>query len=228
MKRPSDANCAHTPRRRIVVAVLILTAALMCVAAASALVRHNRVSRANERAVALGLAPTRASVSLRDRCVARAIDEYDASTDPGKAGIPPRAFRFVIPKACALGIRRGLVRDSGSFSGNAWPLFNEAGNRYGKARIQMMIFTELAVVPYRLKRTAAAVTRFDRCLAMGFSAYDATPAEVKQASPPRATFFRIVRRACTIGIRRGLIPESGAPSRSTTAALLRQAELPAG
>ena len=66
------------------------------------------------------------------------------------------------PMACDLAIDRGVVRSDGTLSANFFDLFNEAGNRFGKARIQKMMFTELAVYPYRLAPSAREVTRWDR------------------------------------------------------------------
>ena len=212
-------------RRRFVVVILILAGALLCAGAAGAFLKHKRVSRANHLAVHYGLAQSSHNVSLQARCVARAVEEYDHSTDPGKAGIPPQAFRFLAPKACALAIQRGLVRSDGELSadGNSGQLLAEAGNKFGKARVQRMIFTELAVSPYHLAQSKSQVTRWDRCVAMGFSGYDAQQQRVKEGLPPRAVFVRAVRQACTIGMRRGLIPESGAPSVNVLRSLMAQA-----
>jgi hypothetical protein len=217
---------APTPRRRrFVVAILILTGALLCAGVAGAFLKHKRVSRGNHLAVRYGLASSSGNVSLQARCVARALDGYNHSTDPGKAGIPPQAFRFLAPRACALAIRRGLVRSDGELSanGNSGQLLAEAGNQFGKERMQKMVFTELAVSPYHLARSNSEVTRWDRCLAMGFSGYDAQQQRVKEGLPSRALFMRAVRQACTIGVRRGLIPESGAPSVDVLRSLMAQA-----
>jgi hypothetical protein len=83
------------------------------------------------------------------------------------------------------------------------------------------MFNELAVTPYRLARPGH-VTRLDRCDAMGYSAYDQlTPAQ-SASYPPRGRFFAAVRYACTVGIKRGMVPPSGAPTRSDTATLLSE------
>jgi hypothetical protein len=44
---------------------------------------------------------------------------------------------------------------------------------------------------------------------MGYSGWDAQLS--KDGLPPRAAFRRAIRRACTIGIERGIVPASGAP-----------------
>jgi hypothetical protein len=210
-------------RRRFVVVILILAGALLCAGAAGAFLKHKSVSRANHLAVHYGLAQSSHNVSLQARCVARAVEEYVHSTDPGKAGIPPQAFKFLAPKACALAIQRGLVRSDGELNTNGNQLIVEAGNKFGKAWVQRMIFTELAVSPYHLAQSKSQVTRWDRCVAMGFSGYDAQQQRVKEGLPPRAVFVRAVRQACTIGMRRGVIPESGAPSVDVLRSLMAQA-----
>jgi hypothetical protein len=137
--------------------------------------------------------------------------------------MPPQAFKFLAPKACALAIQRGLVRSDGELNADGNQLIVEAGNRFGKARVQTMIFTELAVSPYHLARSTSQVTRWDRCVAMGFSGYDAQQQKVKEGLPPRAVFARVVRSACTIGVRRRLIPRSGVPSLDVLRSLMAQA-----
>ena len=98
----------------------------------------------------------------------------------------------------------------------------EVGTRLGTARLQTMVFTELAITEYHLARPGH-VTRWDRCAAMGYSGYDALPAKVKSGLIPRARMFRAVRTMCAIGIARGLVPPSGAPTRRNTALLLAEA-----
>jgi hypothetical protein len=219
---------APTPRRRrFVVAVVVLAGLLLFAGAASAFLKHKRAGRVNGLAVHYGLASSSDNVSLQARCVARAFEEYDRSTDPSKAGMPLETFKFLAPKACALAIQRGLVRSDGELHANGNQLIVEAGNKFGKARLQRMIFTELAVSPYHLARSKSQVTRWDRCVAMGLSGYDAQQRRVKDGLPPRAIFVRAVREACTIGVRRGLIPESGVPSLDVLRSLMAEAITPA-
>jgi len=53
------------------------------------------------------------------------------------------------------------------------------------------------------------VTRWDRCIAMGYSAWDMRPSTTHK--PPRDLFRRVVREACTVGITRGIVPRAGSP-----------------
>jgi hypothetical protein len=56
---------------------------------------------------------------------------------------------------------------------------------------------------------------------MGLSGYDAQQLAVDV--PPRTLWVRAVRYACTNGLRRGLIPPSGAPKQAVVSALMRDA-----
>jgi hypothetical protein len=203
---------AGSPRReRFVVIVLIITAVLLSATGISALVRQTHES------------PNADPVA---QCKADALDWYAHTTDPGKAGFGPRAYGFLVPRACALAARKGVLRSDGSIAGTDLDnLIVEAGNEFGTARVQKMMFTELAVSPYRLAPAAKLVTRWDRCVAMGYAGYDAQQEEIKKGLPARATFFATVRRACSIGIRRRLIPPSGAPSVPVLQMLMAEAAL---
>jgi hypothetical protein len=75
--------------------------------------------------------------------------------------------------------------------------------------LETLVFDELAVAQYHLAREGE-VTRRDRCVAMGYGSWDAQPS--KERLPPRQTFRRVVRKACTIAVERGIMPASGFPA----------------
>ena len=154
--------------------------------------------------------------ALAARCTDVMRDDYKRSGDPGKAGLPPNAFAIAAPRACALGVERGLVASDGTMSEQAGrELALAVIRRMGVQRFHTLAFNELAVQTYRLA-TPGKVTRLDRCLAMGYSAWDAQPD--KANLPPRPLFRHAVRAACAIGIKRGIIPASGAPVPNSPAA----------
>jgi hypothetical protein len=184
---------------------------------------HHRVARANLLAVKYGVAQSKNHVSLIARCIGALRNDYDTSSAPGKAGLPPHAFAFLAPKLCARGVEEGIVKPDGMMSyDDAVNVAREVSTRIGVSRLQTMIFTELAITQYQLAQRGH-VTRWDRCAAMGYSAYDAQTAKVKNDLIPRSRMFRAVRDMCTIGIARGLVPPSGAPTRRDTALLLSEA-----
>jgi hypothetical protein len=200
----------RTPARRTIVFT-----ALALAAAAAALAVVVAGGRPREASAAAGATP-------RQRCVAELFREYDSSSDPSKIVLPPRIARMVAPRVCALAEQRGLLENGVALaSADAQDLTTEVVRRIGIARFQTLLFTELAFSQYHLARTRSTVTRLDRCVAMGLSAYDAHHAS--DAYPPRPRWTVAVRRACTTGIRRGLVPPSGAPSEPVVKALLDEA-----
>jgi hypothetical protein len=206
-----------------VIAVLTLGVVIAVMVGAMALINHNRVARSNRLAVKYGLATSTKDVSPAARCTAQFRNDYDTTSSSLKAGLPPGALAVLAPKACALGVQQGVVRQDGTVTEeNANKLTVAAIERMGPSRFQTLVFNELAVTPYHLAKQGH-VTRWHRCVAMGYSGYDAQSAEMNRALPPRAQFFPAVREACTNGIARGLVPPSGAPSQRDTALLLREA-----
>lgn len=204
-------------------AVLAIGAAVLLIGAAAALVNHNRVARSKRLAVKYGLATSTKDVSLVARCSAAFRDEYETSSSPPTAVLPKNALVVLAPKVCAAGAQRGFVREDGTMTReNAESVTIATVEKLGRARVQTLIYTGLAVSPYHLAKPGH-VTRWDRCVAMGYSGYDAQTAASKSTLPPRADFFRAVRVACTNGIARGLVPASGAPSPRDTGLLLREA-----
>ena len=114
---------------------------------------------------------------------------------------------MLAPKICALGVEEGVVRHDGAMTRqNAENVAVAAIERMGQARVQTLIFNELAVTPYHLAKPGH-VTRWDRCVAMGYSGYDGQSAKMKSDFPPRARFFRSVARART-GSREGWSPRA--------------------
>jgi hypothetical protein len=205
------------------IVVLAIGAGLLVIGGAAAIVSHHRVAHSNRLAVKYGLATSTKQVSLVARCTAALRDEYDTASAPARAVIPPGAWTVLAPNICALGVQEGVVRQDGTMTRQDGEKVAVATfERMGQARVQTMMFNELAVTPYRLAKPGH-VTRWDRCLAMGYSAYDGLSAEMKSDLPTRARFFRAVRSACTNGIARGLVPPSGAPSQHDTSLLLAEA-----
>jgi hypothetical protein len=202
--------------------VLIATAALMCVGALGAFLHHKRVERANDLAVSYGLARSPGAVSDVARCIAVLRDDYAHTDSPVKAGLPPHTLKVLATHICSVAVKQGLVDSAGKVeqSADIKGLAIDAIREVGLARFQTMEFSELAV-RYRLAASAKTATRWDRCVAMGLSGYDEL--QSKDALPSRSLWRLAVRRACTIGIRRGLVPPSGAPSVSTTRALMLEA-----
>jgi len=172
-----------------------------------------RLDRANALAVKYGAANSKGEASLADRCVGVMREAYQTTDDPGKAGVPPKTYALLAPKVCALGVERGLVKSDGTMSEDAGrDLTLVVIERMGPARVQTLIYTELAVDQYHLAR-AGQVTRWHRCVAMAYGGWDAQPS--KAGLPPRDQFQRAVRSLCTVAIQRGLIPLSGAPQPNT-------------
>jgi hypothetical protein len=173
-----------------------------------------RIDRANALAVKYGAAPSKGEATLVDRCVGVMREAYATSDDPLKAGVPPKADALLTPKVCALGVERDLVKSDGTMS-------EESGRELtlaviqdlGPARVQALLYDELAVDVYHLAK-AGEVTRLDRCVAMGYAGYDAAQGQVSTL-PPRDHYRKAARKACSLGIRHGLIPESGSPQPGT-------------
>jgi hypothetical protein len=213
---------AHPVRRWLRIVFLAVVGLAIVGVGGGVILSHHRIDRANKDAVKYGVASSTKHVSLTVRC-AGAVHAYYDTKSPLKTGIPPHFLTFIAPKVCARAVQEGRVQPDGSMS------YDDIANstaqvmsQIGMARVQTMIFTELAVNPYHLARPGA-VTRRDRCLAMGYSGYDAQKPAVKRNLPPRSRFFRAVREACTNGIARGLVPPSGAPTRRNTALLMGEA-----
>jgi hypothetical protein len=194
----------------------------MCAAALSAFLHHKRVQRANDLAVRYGLARSPDAVSEVGRCTAALRDDYDHTDSVEKAGLPPKTLKALAPHVCSLAVEQGLVNSAGELKDSAAGkrLTVEAIKEIGVARFQTMEFTELAV-RYQLAAAANQATRWDRCVAMGLSGYDAQSS--RAGLPSRELWERAVRRACAVGVRRGLVPNSGAPSTATTRALMLEA-----
>lgn len=196
-------------RRPWLIVALVLGVAIALVAGGFGLWQHLRVDRANALAVKYGVAASKDDVSLADRCTGVMREEYNTTDDPGTAGVPPQAYALLAPKVCALGVERGLVESDGTMTEEAgYELTTDVMERMGVARVQTLVFNELAVAQYHLAKPGE-VTRWHRCVAMGYSGWDAQPS--KESLPPRELFQRVVRDACTSGIERGLVPASGAP-----------------
>jgi hypothetical protein len=204
-----DVPGSASRRARWIPVVVISIALIALIAGGFGLWNHLRVSRADGLAVKYGAASSTDDVSLADRCTGLIREDYNRSSDPGKAGLPPQAFALLAPKVCALGVERGLVQSDGTMSEQAGnDLTLEVIEGMGAEHFQTLVFNELAVA-YDLAEPGKA-TRWDRCVAMGYSGWDAQP--TKEGLPPRERFFRAMRDVCTVGIKRGIVPPSGAPA----------------
>jgi hypothetical protein len=170
---------------------------------------HVQAGRSNKLAVKYGLATSAGDATAQDRCTAVLRDDYDHSADPGLAGLPPHTFATLVPRICELAVARGRVHSDGTISeADGHQLTIDAVRQIGAAKVQTMTFTELAVSRYHLARPGH-VTRWHRCVAMGYSGWDGQ--RTKTSLPRRDLYQRAIRTACTTGVRRGIVPASGAP-----------------
>jgi hypothetical protein len=197
------------PRRvsRIALLVIIPIVGVAVVAGGVGLWHHLRISRADELAVKYGAAPSADDATLTDRCIGVMSEDYNRSDDPRKAGLPPKVNAMTTRKMCALGVERGLVNSDGTMTEESgYDLMRVVIEEMGVTRFQVLVFNELAVSPYHLA-APGEVTGWDRCVAMGYSGWDAQVS--KEGLPPRELFFKAVRQACSVGIKRGIVPASG-------------------
>lgn len=200
---------AGAPRRagRIAALVIVPIVGIALVAGGIGLWHHLRISRADELAVKYGAASSKGDVTLTDRCIGVMSEDYNRSDDPRKAGLPPKANAITTRKMCALGVERGLVSSDGTMTEEAgYDLMRAVIEEMGVTRFQVLVFNELAISPYHLA-AAGEVTSWDRCVAMGYSGWDAQVS--KEGLPPRELFFKAVRQACSVGLERGIVPASG-------------------
>src|SRR6266496_1961274 len=164
-----DGGSRTRPVQRWLLVALAVVVGLTALGAGGAvLLQRHRVTQANTKAVKYGLASSTKHVSVTARC-AGAVHAYYDTKSPLQTGIPPRAVTVLAPKVCALAVQEGRVRPDGTMSyddmANAT---SEVMSRFGVARVQTLVFTELAIAPYHLARRGS-VTRRDRCVAMGYS-----------------------------------------------------------
>lgn len=176
---------------------------------------HLRESRADGLAVKYGAAPSKDQATLADRCTGVMREGYDTTNDRDKAGIGVKTYALLVPEVCALGVERGLVADDGTMSEQSgFDLTQAVVERMGPARVQTLTFNELAVSQYHLAKPGH-VTRWHRCVAMSYSGFDGQPSGA--GLPPRDSARRAFREVCTVGIKRGIIPDSGAPALGSAA-----------
>jgi hypothetical protein len=188
---------------------LIAIAVVLAFAAGGAAAwAHARESRASSLAVKYGLAPSKGEATQVDRCTAVMLEDYESAGEAEKAGLGADAFGVLAPRVCSLGVSRGLVSSDGTMSDeSSFGLTMDVMNQMGPARIQTLIFNELAVT-YGLAQPGKA-TRWHRCVAMAYSGYDAQPTDTNL--PPEARWQQAARSACKEGIERGIVSASGAP-----------------
>jgi hypothetical protein len=209
--------------RRRPLFVLIAVLALAFTLGALSLWGHVRDSRADGFAVKHGALPSKSQATLIDRCTGVLRERYNTADHSDKGGVGPKAFALLVPEACALGVERGLVADDGTMSEESgFELGQTVVARMGPARIQTLVFNELAVSQYHLAKPGH-VTRWHRCVAMSYEAWDGQASKTRPGMPPRDLWRRTSREACTIGIKRGIIPQSGAPIPGSFAAQQLQA-----
>ncbi len=181
---------------------------MLLIAAAAGYVRMHD-ERADDLAVKYGAVSPNGEVTLADRCTGMLRESYNREGGAATLAFPPKAFAFIAPKVCAVGVERGYVESNGMMTDEQ---SKEVGlvaiERYGAARFQRLVFDELAVSQYHLAK-AGHTTRRDRCVAMGYSGWDGQ--SEKSSLPPREIFFQAVRQMCTAAIEQGLVPASGAP-----------------
>jgi hypothetical protein len=193
--------------------VLIPVLAVALIVGAVPLWGHVRESRADGLAVKYGAAPSKDEATLADRCTGVMREDYNTMDFPGKAGIGAKTVALLVPEICALGVERGLVANDGTMTEKSgFELTKAVGERMGPERFKTLNFNELAVSPYHLAKPGH-VSRWHRCVAMMYSAWDAQAS--KTTLPPRQLWLRASRAACTVGIERGIVPKSGAPAPGT-------------
>jgi hypothetical protein len=201
-------------RRRVVFAVIgVVVVALV---AAVPLWGHLRENRADGLAVKWGAAASKGEATLADRCVGVMHEDFATTDDPGAAGLGEEAFAAMVPEICELGVERSLISDDGTMSEESGAeLTRVVIGRMGEERIKTINFSDLAVNRYQLAKPGR-VTRWHRCVAMAYSGWDAQP---EQAAAEATKLFRLASRtACTAGVKRGIVPESGAPTVGSQAA----------
>lgn len=199
-------------RRKLAIAFLVVFALLVGIVVVMGQVREGRAA---ELAVKYGSAPSKGEATLADRCIGVMREDYATTDDPRTAGMGPKTFALLAPKVCALGVDRGLVEDDGTMTEQSgFQLMTAVMRRMGAAAIQTLTFNELAVDTYKLAKPGK-VTRWHRCVAMAYSGWDAQPEEAGEDA--RALWQRASRRACTLGIKRGIVPASGVPLPKTPA-----------
>jgi hypothetical protein len=199
--------------RRLFVLIPVLAVALIL--GAVPLWGHVRESRADGLAVKYGAAPSKEEATLADRCTGVMREDYNTMDFPGKAGIGAKTVAVLVPQICALGVERGLVADDGTMTEKSgYDLTKAVAERMGPERFQTLNFNELAVSQYHLAKPGH-VTRWHRCVAMMYSAWDAQAS--KTTLPPRELWRRTSHEACTAGIERGIVPQSGSPAPETVA-----------
>lgn len=198
---------------RFKLVVLLVGAVLVFASIGFTIWNEARVREANGLAVRYDLVSSTGAAGASDRCAARLLDDYAHAPATETATFPRSAIRLLAPRVCALAAQRNRIgRDGGLTRDDAQTLTLAAIRQYGVARFQTLVNTELAVHRYALASSAATVTRWDRCVAMALSAYDA----MGSLRRPRTTYAAGIRRDCARGIRLGLVPPSGAPSRAVT------------
>jgi hypothetical protein len=217
----------ETPRRRPTVRAAILAATVVVlVAGAGVAFALNRSSngRLDTLAVQYGFAEPGASVTAAQRCSAAMMRDYATGTPQEKAGIGPRAMKQLMPRVCALAVQRGLVGHDSTMSYDAgYSTMQEVLGGMGFAKIQLLVFTELAV-RYGLAPNAQAVTGWDRCVGMGYSGYDAAATPDRTALPARPAFRQMARNICTAAVAQHLIAANGTILRADYTRLM-QAEM---
>jgi hypothetical protein len=204
-----DASPVRHWARPLALAVIVSILALALGAGGVGIWHHLRESRADGLAVKYGAASSTGKVSLADRWTGVLRESYVHYDAPVKGSFPPRTYARIVPLVCTIGVERGLVKKDGTMSAHdGYTLMIAAVRQFGVAHFQTLAFNELAVSRYHLAKPGE-VTRLDRCLAMGYSGWEA--ARYKTTVPRRAVFFRAVREACAVGIARQIVPASGAP-----------------
>jgi 4-amino-4-deoxy-L-arabinose transferase-like glycosyltransferase len=75
-----------------------------------------RIARADALAVKYHLAGSMGSVTMKQRCVAARLADWDRMSRAEQMTVPSGTTRRLAPRVCALGIAQGLVRDDGQMS----------------------------------------------------------------------------------------------------------------
>jgi hypothetical protein len=195
-----------TRRLKWLIAVAVLLALAAGGAAAWAQARENRAARL---AVKYGFAPSKEEATLSDRCAGVMLYDFERTDPADRAGVGEDTLRVLAPRVCALGVSRGLVSDDGTMSEESgFRLTTDVVDQMGPARFQTLLYDELAV-DYGLARPGKT-TRWHRCVAMAIGGWEAARRD-GASMPPKADWERAARLGCTEGVKRGLVPASGAP-----------------
>jgi hypothetical protein len=166
---------------------------------------HMRVAHANSLAVKYHLADSAGSATIKQRCVADMLSEWDHMSPAEQLTLPRGTTKWLAPRVCALGIGQGLVAEDGQMSKHSGSvLSSQVVEEFGTSRVLTMTGNFLAV-EYGFAASTKSATRSQRCNAFVLRFYDREQA----AGVTRSRVVKQVRGVCSRGSKLGLVPTSG-------------------